>query len=207
MAIKCDKTFGADRHITKNYLTKAIDYAVNNGAEVINISYSAEKSDYDKFSELETSIKKAIAANVCVVCSAGNDSSTKVRYPAGFSGVIGVGATWKNGKLTKYSNESSAVDIVAPGGYSNSDGAQMFVTSPTTINSNGYRYSYGTSYATPHVSGTVAMMLSIHYGLTPAQILYRLQSRSTETVTGRIDTSKKYKFLNTGKSVELMKEE
>ena len=206
MAIKCDNG-KTDRHINEAYLSKAIDYAVDNGAEVINISYSAKKSEYSNFSLLENSIKRAIAADVCVVCSAGNDSSTEVRYPAGFSGVIGVGATWKNGKLALYSNESSAVDIVAPGGYSTSNGARMYLTSPTTINPNGYRYSHGTSYATPHVAGTIALMLSIKNYLTPSQILSRLQSRSTSTVEGNIKTSKKFKFLNTGKSVALMEEE
>lgn len=206
MAIKCDNST-ADRHINEAYLSKAIDYAVDNGAEVINISYSAKKSEYSNFTVLENSIKRAIAAEVCVVCSAGNDGSTEVRYPAGFSGVIGVGATWKNGKLALYSNESSAVDIVAPGGYSTSNGARMYLASPTTINPNGYRYSHGTSYATPHVAGTIAMMLSIKNCLTPSQILSRLQNRSTSTVAGNINTSKKFKFLNAGKSVALMEEE
>ena len=206
MAIKCDDSYSKYRHITKSQLAKAVNYAVNNGAEVINISYSAKKGDYKKnnFSTLETAIKKAVAAEVCVVCSAGNDASTTVRYPAGFPGVIGVGATWKNGKLAEYSNESSAVDIVAPGGYEN--GARIYLASPTTLNSKGYRYSEGTSYATPLVAGTIAMMLSINCILTPAQILSRLQNRSTSTVSGRKNKSKKFKVLNSGKSVALMEE-
>lgn len=204
MAIKCDKAV-TGRHISKGDLAKAINYAVNNGADVINISYSAEKGDYTTadFSSIETAVKKAIAAKVSVVCAAGNDSSTTVRYPAGFPGVIGVGATWKNGKLASYSNESTAVDIVAPGGCEGK--AEMYVTCPTTINSKGYRYSQGTSFATPHVAGTVAMMLSIHYGLSPSQILSRLQNRSTSTVSGRINPNKKFKVLNAGKAVSKMK--
>ena len=206
MAIKCDKTVNEGRHITKEYLAKAINYAVSNGADVINISYSATKSDYKtNYSAVETAIKRAVAADVCVVCSAGNDASTTVRYPAGFAGVIGVGATWKNGKLAEYSNESTAVDIVAPGGYEN--GARIYVASPTTLNANGYRYSEGTSYATPLVAGTIAMMLSIKCTLSPSQILSRLQSRSTSTVSGRKNKSKKFKVLNTGKAVALMEEE
>lgn len=205
MAIKCDSTVDKDRHVTKEHLAKAIDYAVTNGADVISISYGAPKGDYETgdFKELETAVKRAVAAEICVVCSAGNDASTTVRYPVGFPGVIGVGATWKNGRLAEYSNESSAVDIVAPGGYSN--GAQILVASPTTITPKGYRYSEGTSYATPLVAGTIAMMMSINCTLTPAQYLSRLQSRSTSTANGR-KTNKKFKVLNAGKAVALMEE-
>lgn len=210
MAIKCDETYGSDRHITKAFLSKAINYAVTNGAEIINISYSATKSDYNIediykkncFDNLEATIKKAIAAEVTVVCSAGNDSSTTLRYPAAFDGVIGVGATQPNNTMATYSNQSNAVDIVAPGG---EEGVKkIFSTSPTTINPNGYSYGEGTSYATPHVAGTLAMMKSINYYLTPAQLLTRLQARSTITVPGTIDKTKTFKLLNAGKSVELM---
>lgn len=79
--------------------------------------------------------------------------------------------------------------------------------SPTTMNANGYRYSQGTSFATPLVAGTVAMMLSIKCTLSPSQILSRLQSRASGTVSGRKNTSKKFKVLDSGKSVALMEEE
>lgn len=213
MAIKCDDSVEEDRHITKKHLAKDINYAVSNGADVINISYSAYgyksersgrfvKNDY---TAVESAIKKAIAAEICVVCSAGNDGTTEVRYPAGFPGVIGVGATWANGKLANDSNESAAVDIVAPGGYAN--GAKIYVASPTTMDREGWRKSQGTSYATPLVSGTIAMMISIKCTLSPAQILSRLQSRYTDTVKGRKNTNKVFKVLNAGKAVALMEEE
>lgn len=206
MAIKCDNTYNSGRHITKAYLAKAINYAVNNGAEVINISYSAEKADYSTtdFSAVQTAISNAIKADVSVVCSVGNDGTNIVRYPAGFPGVIGVGAVYKNGKMATYSNESSAVDILAPGGYSN--GAQIFSTTPTTHNSKGYAYSEGTSYATPHVAGTVAMMVGINYDLTPSAILSKLLSSTTLSVFGDINTTKKYKILNAGNAVASIQE-
>lgn len=207
MAIKCDDTISSGRHITKGKLASAINYAVEAGAEVINISYSAPRADYEEtdFKALQNAVKKAIAADVCVVASAGNDGSDEPRYPAAFSGVIGVGATLPNNTMTSYSNQSSAVDIVAPGG---EDGVKkIYSTKPTTIAKSGYGEGRGTSYATPQVAGTVAMMKTINYDLTPAQILSRLKSRSTVTVKGTIGTSKKFKLLNAGKSVELTQEQ
>lgn len=117
-----------------------------------------------------------------------------------------MGATYKNGKLAEYSNESEAVDIVALGGYQTTKGAQIFLATPTTLNSKGYRYSWGTSYATPQVAGTIAMMLSINCTLSPAQILSRLQNRNGGTVKGNVNKSRKFPVLNAGKAVALMEE-
>ncbi len=85
MALKCDTTVNS-RHVSNDKLYKAINYAVDNGAEVINISYSATTSDYgNNFSTLKTAVSNAIKSGVTVVCSAGNDASTTIRYPAGFA--------------------------------------------------------------------------------------------------------------------------
>ena len=215
MAIKCDNDTGNNRHITKDKLVRAIKYATDNGAEVINLSYSAPKSDYttSNYCEIEDAIKYAIKNDVTVVCSAGNDSSTKKRYPASLgitlngkknNGVIGVGATRKDGKLAEYTNESDAVEIVAPGGSNNSEYAQIYTTTPTKINSKGYTSgAYGTSYATPHVAGTIAMMKSINYNLSPAQLEQRIKERVTTSAKGRV-TNKSFKVLNAGLSVHKM---
>ena len=209
IAIKCDNTYEEDRHITQAFLAKAIYYAVDNGSDIINISYSAVEDDYsaDDFTSVKNAVAYAIAADVAVVCSVGNDSedSTEnpVRYPAGFPGVIGVGASTKDGIMAEYSNQSSAVDIIAPGG---STGGKIFTTTPTTHNAEGYGYGKGTSCATPHVTGTIAMMKSINYTLTPAQLLTRLKNRSTSTIQGLDDPTKEFPFLNAGKSVALTDE-
>ena len=204
MAIKCDDSVGSGRHITKAYLAKAINYAVTEGAEVINISYSALKDDYkaNDFTDVEKAIKRAIAADVCVVASAGNDGSSKPRYPAAFKGVIGVGATLPNNKMAAYSNRSTAVDIVAPGGQ---EGVKMILsTCPTTIKASGHSEGRGTSYATPQVAGTVALMKSIHYELTPAQVLLKLKSGSTVAVKVKVGSgTRTFRLLNAGGAVRL----
>lgn len=206
MAIKCDDSTGSDRHVTKGKLAKAINYAVSEGAEVINISYSAVKGDYSSkdFKDVENAIKRAIAADVCVVASAGNDKSSTVRYPANFKGVIGVGATLPNNQLTSYSNRSEAVDIVAPGG---EEGVKMiFTTCPTTARKSGFAEVKGTSFAAPQVAATAALMKSMDYSLTSDQILSKMKSGSTVSV--KVSTNKGMKafpLLNAGRTMELVR--
>ena len=202
MAIKCDNSTSG-RHVSIAYLAKAIDYAVETAADVINISYSAPRSSFttEQYNAVKEAIAQAIACDVPVICSAGNDASEELRYPTAFPGVIGVGAIDSNGILTSYTNESDAVDIVAPS--NETDLKQIFTTYPTTINSTGYKFSGGTSCAAPQVTAAVAMMRALNYDLTPSQILTRLQNRATESVTGILDESKTYPVLNTGRSVAL----
>ena len=206
MAIKCDRTAGKDRHVTKACLAQAINYAVSKGAEVINISYSAKQGDYtaQQFKDVENAIKRAIAANVCVVASAGNDNSSAVRYPANFKGVIGVGATQPNNKLASYSNRSAAVDIVAPGG---EDGVKkIFTTYPTTAKKSGFSEGRGTSFAAPQVAATAALMKSMDYSLTSEQILTKMKRSSTVSVKVSTDKGvKTFPLLNAGRAVKLAK--
>lgn len=204
MAIKCDNSVGSGRHITKAYLANAINYAVSEGAEVINISYSAKQGEYSaqEFKDVENAIKRAIAAGVCVVASAGNYGSSTPRYPASFEGVIGVGATLPNNKLTSYSNRSEAVDIVAPGG---EDGVKkIFTTYPTTAKKCGYSEGRGTSFAAPQVAATAALMKDMDYDLTSDQILSKMKSSSTVSVKVSTDKGvKTFPLLNAGRAVRL----
>ena len=82
---------------------------------------------------------------------------------------------------------------------------KIFSTAPTTLTKNGYAYGRGTSYATPQVAATVAMMRSIDYGMTPEEMLSRLQKTSTVTVKGTLNRNKEFKLLNAGKAVALTK--
>lgn len=206
MAIKCDNSVNSGRHITKAYLARAINYAVSKGADVINISYSAEQGEYkaQDFRDVENAIKRAIAANVCVVASAGNYGSSTERYPANFKGVIGVGATLPNNKLTSYSNRSDAVDIVAPGG---EEGVKMiFTTYPTTAKKSGFNKVKGTSFAAPQVAATAALMMVRDYDITPEQILSKMKRSSTVSVKVRTDKGvKTFPLLNAGRAVKLAK--
>lgn len=199
MAIKCDTTVDSGGNITQAYLAKGINYAVAKGADIINISYSVPKGKYSKknFSSIENAIKRAVAANVCVIASAGNDGGSTPRYPAAYDGVIGVGAAGTDGRVADYSNRSSAVDIVAPGG--GYDTKLILSTCPTTIRKNGFKSGRGTSYAAPQAAGVVALMKSVNYDLTPEEIQALLQKGSGKAKDKK--TKKTYRMIDAEQAV------
>jgi serine protease len=143
-----------------------------------------------------TAIADAIGRGVTVVVAAGNDGSDAANFsPASCPGAIAVGSIGISGKRAFYSNYGSTVAIAAPGGgiYANdaSSGAQAqagFVWSAinggeTTVDESNYTYGgfAGTSQATPHVAGTVALVISALQGaglpaLSPSDIKSLLTS-------------------------------
>jgi serine protease len=136
-------------------------------AEVINMSLGGGGS-CDPFTQ--EAINTAVANGTTVVVAAGNDNDDAANYsPASCENVITVGAVGKTGKRASYSNYGPKVDVSAPGG----DLAQYVwstlnagTTTPGADNYAGYQ---GTSMATPHVAGTVALMQS-YKPQTPAVI-------------------------------------
>ncbi|OQC38707.1 MAG: Thermophilic serine proteinase precursor [Bacteroidetes bacterium ADurb.Bin041] len=100
--------------------------------------------------------------------SAGNSNSPGQWYPACYSECFSVAATNNQDKKAWYSNYDTWVDISAPGGETNSVTARGVLS---TLPNNSYGYFQGTSMACPHVSGVVALMISLGYGeLTSLQI-------------------------------------
>ncbi len=142
---------------------RAINYAVQNGARVINYSGGGPE-----FSEEEyLAIKKAEAAGVLFVAAAGNerqdtDLVENYYYPSAYrlTNIISVAATDINNNLLKSSNwGKNKVDVAAPG-------ENIYSTLP-----NGrFGYMSGTSQATAFVSGLAAMLLSQNPKLTPVQL-------------------------------------
>ena len=142
---------------------KAIDYAVEHGAKIIN--YSGGGPD---FSESEyVAIKRAEAAGVLFVAAAGNehqdsDLIQNYYYPADYivSNIISVAATDIENHLLKSSNWGKKnVEVAAPG-------ENIYSTLP----GGGFGYMSGTSQATAFVTGLAALLLSKNPKLTPLQL-------------------------------------
>lgn len=169
----------------------AIFYAIENGADIINLSFTG---DLDS-AAIDNALQFAYQNNVTLIAASGNDSvdlNDYSRYPVCANGeevdwIMGVGSSNQSGARSDFSNYgSNCVDIYAPG--------ERFIGALYYQNSDEDKYDgywQGTSMSTPVVSGTVALMKSI-MELTNDQVKYILQKTSTgETVN----------VLNAGKAV------
>jgi serine protease len=142
------------------WIAGGIDYAVDQGADVINLSLGGQYS-----AVIHNAIKKARASGVLVVAAAGNSGKRGVGYPGALAETIGVSATGPDGALAPYSSFGEGVDISAPGG--DKRVANGGVLQDTIDGKGGHHYVeyQGTSMATPHVAGAAAVLLS--EGLEP----------------------------------------
>lgn len=151
---------------------RAIDYAVENGANVINLSFTGD--DFDSL--MQDAVKRAFEAGVVVVAAIGNDDrnlDVKPAYPACFVGfpddwIIGVAAFDEQDQKASFSNFGrQCTDLGAPGtqikGLQYHDQAAGFIEPYNGIWS-------GTSVAAPMVSGAAALLLSQYPRLTPTQV-------------------------------------
>jgi serine protease len=126
----------------------------------------------------QNAINSARSRGASVIVAAGNENSNAANStPANCSGVVTVAAVGRNGGKASYSNFGATVEVAAPGG---SGGANSVLSTlnagSTTPGADSYALYNGTSMATPHVSGVVALMLSVKPTLTPDQVTSILQS-------------------------------
>lgn len=148
-------------------IIEGINWAVNNGANVINLSLGLTgpkpgDSGTETFME---AIDKAIAKGVTVVAAAGNDGISTVAFPANYPTVIAVSAIDHTGVKASYSNYGPEIDLCAPGGKGepiDSPVTQMILsTTYDKLNKKDtYVFMSGTSMAAPHVSGVAALLYS-----------------------------------------------
>ena len=139
-------------------IADGVDYAVDNGVRVINMSLGGTANSL----ALENAINDAYDANVVIVAAAGNsadDLDVNSYYPACYDKVICVSATNSNDQYSSFTNYGSYVDVAAPG-------EDIY----STLCNNTYGYMSGTSMAAPHVSGLAALCLSNCPRLEPNEV-------------------------------------
>jgi hypothetical protein len=136
-------------------LIRAIIYATDNGARVINMSLGA--TSYSRGEE--AAVDYAWNHGVVVVAAAGNTGRNTYHYPAAHRNAIAVAATDANDNRAGFSTYGDFVDVAAPG-----------VSVLSTLTSGGYGAMSGTSMATPHVAGLAALLFSLNPQLTNTQV-------------------------------------
>ena len=136
-------------------LIRAMVYATDNGARVINMSLGA--SSYSRGEEV--AVDYAWDHGVVVVAAAGNTGRETYHYPAAHPNAIAVAATTASDTRAGFSTYGDFVDVAAPG-------SSVF----STLMGGGYGYMGGTSMATPHVAGLAALLFSRNPQLTNAEV-------------------------------------
>jgi len=129
-----------------SWVAKGLRWAVDNGADIINMSVVIDTSSR----QLESAVNYAWEHGVIVVAAAGNDGDSESVYPAYYSHCIAVAATDSHDSLAGFSNRGDWVDVAAPG-----------VRIYSTLDDGGYGYKSGTSQATPHVAGLAALLYEV----------------------------------------------
>ena len=192
MPVKISKPFAGSAYTS--VMAEAIYYAVDNGAQIINLSFGFD-ADFPPIS-LTNAVEYAYNNNVMIVAAAGNQSRNELLWPAAYAkdyaNVIAVGAAFYDGskwRRSSYSNYGPYLTLVAPGGEYSSQNQYIqpvLATSldcsstscvPDTQNGSGaYVFDYtshsnmsgmGTSYATPLASAGLSLVVGKFPGMQP----------------------------------------
>lgn len=146
-------------------IVMGIDWCVNTGVNIINMSFGM----HTRSRALLDIVAKAYQSGVIIVASSGNDGKRRsVDYPARYPQTISVGATDRNRRIPPFSNRGQFVDIYAPG--------DKIVSAWLH---GKYHEMSGTSMATSHISGTIALLLAQKPDIKPAAIKSLLRRTST----------------------------
>ena len=176
-------------------IVAGVDYAVRNGAKVINMSFGSSEPSQTE----EDAFNVAHSAGVLLVASAGNSNVSTPNYPAAYEpAVMAIAATdWADGKASYSNYDANWVDLAAPGGdmdkYDDPEG--IYSTMPTynvyltSCRARGllspcydqhYDQLAGTSMAAPQVAGAAGLLFAIDSSLSNVDVRTLLQSTADE---------------------------
>lgn len=171
-------------------LAEAVRYAVDNGADIINVSITSPTND----SDLENAVRYAAENDVVVVAAAGNDLESgqaqdcEVCYPAAYDDyVLAVGAVKPKDAPADVSHAGHYVDVAAPG-------EEIISTGP--LPGAGYLGNNGTSFAAPYVSGVAALVRSHYPEMPAAEVVRRLVLTADPPVQGEANVQTGFGVVN-----------
>ncbi|HEX6573340.1 MAG TPA: S8 family serine peptidase, partial [Gemmatimonadaceae bacterium] len=169
---------------TASSIVAGIDWVTANhrNPAVANMSISGSISDV-----VNQAVQRSINSGVTYVVAAGNSATDACGYsPASVSGALTVGATTGSDIPASFSNYGGCVDIWAPG---------QTIYSAWNNDDYGFGYASGTSMASPHVAGAVALYLQGNPGATPATVAGAIMSNATTGVLTSLMGSSPNKML------------
>lgn len=147
ISVKCGR--GNNRTLFNTY--DGVLYAVAAGADIINCSWGSPQ-----YSEIQKQvIQYALDQGCVVVAAAGNDAVETKFYPAAYPGVIVVGSTNRNDRVSDFSNYGNWISVMAPG-----------TDIRSTVPDSGYALQSGTSMASPIVAGLAGLMKAYYPQIT-----------------------------------------
>jgi len=162
-------------------VAEGIYYAVDNGADILNMSLGADLDSEEVPSHLTEAVEFADNKNKILVAASGNSGIDSILYPAAYPEVIAVGAVDRNNEQASYSNYGSNLDLVAPGGDFDVDTGILSTWGyyeDGTFYTDEYYEMEGTSMATAYVSGAAALLLE--KDVAPRDIKDRLTSTAVD---------------------------
>ncbi|MEU8965988.1 type VII secretion-associated serine protease mycosin [Streptomyces sp. NPDC048491] len=165
----------ADGHGTAQTLAESIRYAIDAGAEVINISQDTANA-VEPAGSLRQEVDSALAHQIVVVASAGNDGlggNVKRTYPASFPGVLAVAASDRNNERAAFSQSGEFVGVAAPG-----------VDMVSTVPGGGHCADSGTSFSAPYVAAVAALIKAKHPKWTQREIVTQIQQTAERSIAG-----------------------
>lgn len=162
---------------------RGIRWAVDHGAQVINLSIGGERGTPAE----SRALQYARAHGVLPICASGNEGAKSISYPARFATCVSVGAINGAGAKAKFSNAGVGLDLMAPG-------VHVPVALPDYVKKSKVAYEDGTSFATPVVAGAAALLAG--RGLGADAIEQLLESTATDMGAAGLDTATGHGLVN-----------
>jgi serine protease len=157
-----------------------------NPAHVLNMSLGGTGACGPTY---QSAVDNVVNAGKVIVAATGNTGTINVYQPANCNGVFAVTAHAIDGGHASYAEVGTKTTISAPGGDASAGIFSLYNTGTTIPVADTYGIGSGTSMATPHVAGVVALMLSVKSSLTPAQVKSYLQSSARPHPAGTYCTT------------------
>lgn len=180
---------GNEDMLVENDLIRAIEKAISLDVDVINISACI----YTPSPHLKEAVDKAIAKNILIVASVGNDYYSGYSYPASYDGVIAVSALDRDGSIFDMANKNDRISVCAPG-----------VDIPTADPDNKVNLVKftGTSAAAPFVTALASIIKYEHKNITDEELKGIIEDTAIDLGKPGKDNTYGYGLIDYKKALE-----